>query len=369
MINMKYFTVPAAYSFESVLQLHKLNQEFTEAKVQETYGQITIENHIGSGRAHDLIPQVDINQLQEYISFSDKWGIRFNYTLNTTCMGNLEFTKDGLNEIKLFLQALYDAGVRSLTIAMPSLIEYVHSLPFKFEIKASTVCQITNVNKAMSYKQIGADKIVLDESINRNFSALESITNAFGDNIEIIVNVICHKNCIYEMFHHNQTSHDINCEINKKSVTYYSHRCMMKRCESPETILKLAWIRPEDINYYVNVGLSYFKIQGRQASVYGDVYKTVKAYMQGWYDGDLMRLLDCFMPTNSFQSQIDNRKLDNFLKPFVNGKHICKDDCTSCHYCETYMNKHFDVNSIKEKNETANMFYQNYDEFIRAYKN
>ncbi len=86
----------------------------------------------------------------------------------------MEFSKDGLKIITDFIYTLYDAGVRSFTIAMPSLMELVQSLRLNVEIKASTVCQITNANKASAYKALGVDRMVLDESINRSFDTLKT---------------------------------------------------------------------------------------------------------------------------------------------------------------------------------------------------
>lgn len=101
------------------------------------------------------------------------------------------------------------------------------------------------------FQSIGASRMVVDETINRDFTTLRNIRNAFGNGVELIVNVICHKNCIFEMFHHNQTSHDNHSNKENPSVSYYSHMCMLQRCDRPSTLLKLNWIRPEDISLYV----------------------------------------------------------------------------------------------------------------------
>ncbi|MGE5632750.1 MAG: U32 family peptidase [Caulobacteraceae bacterium] len=361
---MKYFNVPADFKKETIDKYYELNNTYKDSKVYETYGQITIGNLIGSGRAYDLIPKVDMAQLKSYIEYSQDRGISFNYTLNATCLGNREFTREGIGDITAFLEELYHCGVRSLTISLPSLIELVRRMGYNFEIKASTVCQIINPNKAMAYKKLGADKIVLDESINRDFDTLRRIRQAFGSNVEVIVNVICHKNCIYEMFHHNQTSHDIGNESKAPSVTYYSHRCMMKRCENVSNILKLGWIRPDDIKYYTDIGIQYFKLQGRQAVLNGDPLRATECYFQEYYDGNLMHLLDMFSPTNSFIVYVDNRKLDGFIKPFFEKPGFCKNDCLSCGYCDKYIKNCIDLEKTSEIFNLANEFYEKYDSYI-----
>jgi hypothetical protein len=38
---------------------------------------------------------------------------------------------------------------------------------------------------------------------------------------------------------------------------------MMKRCESVSNIMRMVWVRPEDIKHYVNIGINIFKLQSR----------------------------------------------------------------------------------------------------------
>ena len=365
---IKYFNVPADFRSETIDKYEELNEKYTESKVIETYGQFTIDNYIGSGRAYDLLPQVDLEALEKYIAYSRERGIGFNYTLNSTCMGNMEFTREGILKIIRFLDELHRVGVRSLTVALPPLMEIIRMHQYDFEIKSSTVCQVVNADKAMSYKKLGVNKIVIDESINRDFEALRNIRNAFGDKVEIITNVICYKNCIYEMFHHNQTSHDSGVESDKSSATYYSHRCIMKRCESPEKILKLAFIRPEDLVHYTDIGIHYFKLQGRQAVKDGDPVRAVTCYMEEDFDGNLMELLDMFSPTNSFQIYVDNKKLDNFIEPFVKINGFCKNNCLECNYCEKFAKEHMDYQDIDKVFQLAENFYNQYDQFNNMVK-
>ena len=363
---MELLNVPADFSNKTIERYAELNEKYENGKVYETYGQITIGNKIGSGRAYDLIPNVDLEHMKQYIAFSKENGIGFNYTLNTTCMSNMEFTKSGMKEILLFLDRLYEAGVRSLTVTLPSVMEIIRLKGFDFEIKASTVCQIINPNKAMLYKDLGVDKIVLDETINRDFDTIKRIRNAFGENVELITNVICHKKCIYEMFHHNQTSHDSGIQSKNGSATYYSHRCMMNRCKHVNNLLKMSWIRPEDMKYYEEIGIKYYKLQGRQAVMNGDPVRAAEAYLSKSFEGNLMDLLDMFAPTNSFQVYIDNKKIDNFLEPFRKIPNFCKNDCTSCNYCDEFVKKCTDVEKTREVFDLALKFYSEYDEYRKS---
>ena len=171
---MRYYSLPADFKKETIDQYDQLNHSFTRSKVIETYGNITVNDCFGSGRLVRQMPKVDFLDMYEYIRYSQERNINFNYTLNATHLHNREFTAEGIAEIKKFLNKLYEIGIRSLTITLPSLIELVQSSKLDFDIKASTLCQVNNANKAAALKTRGIDKIVVEEAINRNFTLLKS---------------------------------------------------------------------------------------------------------------------------------------------------------------------------------------------------
>lgn len=357
--DMQYFSVPADFKEETLRIYDKINKTYPNGHIAETYGQITVDNPYGSGRAQNLLPVVDIQTMRHYIEYSNRLNIRFNYILNSTCLGNQELTQTGVQDLRRFIYDLYDSGVRSLTVTLPAVIELIRSLPLDIEIKASTACRIDNVNKAAQYRNMGVDRIVVHESIHRDFHTLAAICAYFGTGSEIIVNSICHKNCIYQQFHLNQTSHE-NTFVSNHCSDYYTVQCMLSRYKSPSEFLKLAWIRPEDISQYEAVGFSNFKIQGRHLVQRGDVPRTVEQYINGKYQGNLFQLLDCFAPTNTFLPDISNHQLTDFLYPFVKNDRYCQNNCNQCHYCDQYAQAHLDVNQLTLLCKKANLFYKNY---------
>ena len=355
------FSIPADFNIGSIKTINKLNSEHKNAKIYEVYGQITIGHPIGSGRANDLLPSVDRLILKEYIDTLEKNNIEFNYTLNSICLGNMEFTESGYRDIKEFILDLYSIGVRKFTIALPSLIDVIRLLKLDIKIKASTCCQITNVNQAIAYEKMGVKHIVIDERINRDFATINEITTYYQGDTEVIVNVICHKNCIYEVFHHNQTSHDIACSQVQPSTLYYSHKCALQQTTKPSDFLKLNWVRPEDLHLYESVGIRYYKIQGRQSVLKGNIYKTVQAYMERSYDGDFVQLVNCFHKLNSFQYEIDNRFLDSYVKPYFENKNFCHSNCRACNYCDEYIKKLIGFSRMEQLYKQAQSFYTSYN--------
>jgi hypothetical protein len=130
----------------------------------------------------------------------------------------------------------------------------------------------------------------------------------------------------------------------------------------------LCWVRPEDLKYYNAVGIQYFKLQGRQLvfSKDCDVVRTVKAYMDESYDGDLWDLITMGVPVNNFKIPIDNKRLDGFIKPFYEEKLVCQNDCDQCGYCDRFARKCIDYNKAEEIARLSKEFYNGYDQFKKA---
>lgn len=360
-----YFSMPADFKKETIDAYDDLNRKYEHSSIVETYGNITYGNKVGSGRAVNQIPDTDLMDLKFFIEYSREKNIGFNYTLNATHMQNREFTSEGIREIKMFLRDLYQAGVRSVTAALPSLIQLIRSSGYDFEIKASTLCQITNANKAIAYKNMGVQRLVVDESINRDFKQLRRIREEFGDKVEMIINPICLKDCIHRKFHYNEITTDSLGECSDVSVNFYEHRCVLQRNSQISNLLRMCFVRPEDLHYYTAIGIQYFKLQGRHLVLLGDPLRTIKAYFDEDFNGDVMDLIYMFYSQNSFRIPFHNKKLEGFLKPFASQDGFCQRDCKTCGYCEAFSRKIIDYEKAAEVIRAAEEFYSEYDKFNR----
>lgn len=337
---MILFSIPSDFKLDTVNEISQMNEQDSENKIIETYGQMTVDNIFPSGRPSNIIPSVDYRKLKDFIQYSKKHNLSFNYTLNAAHIHNMEFTDEGVTNIIEFLKKLESCGVDSLTVSLPSLFQIIKASGFQFQLKASAICQINTVNKALQFQKIGVDRLVIDESITRNIDLLQNISKALNGQIELIVNSVCSMDCIFKSFHYNSISCIRDDNDEKLSISYYSNICSLKRRSQPEEFLKLAFIRPEDIHYYNDLGITHFKLQGRQLVMQGDVLRAVKCYYDKCYDGNLLDLLFLFSPISSKEISIDNRKMDNFFDNYVAKKIHCKHNCVQCHYCMDYYNKY-----------------------------
>lgn len=361
---MRYFSVPADFREETIDSLAYLNSQYNDSKIIEVYGQKTTGNILSSGRVTKELPQIDDEQFYSYIRKAKEKNIEFNYTLNPSCFGNFEFQKSGIHQIQALIYELEEHGINSLTLTSPAIMELCKETSSKIKIKVSAICEVNSPMKSMFYENMGVDRIVVDPDITRDFRKLKNICKSGKNSIEIIVNNVCMRNCAYKMFHYN---HEAHCTKNSDQEIrdYFTNRCSLQKAQSVENVIKLNWIRPEDIKFYEACGIKHFKLQGRQNVLHGDLLKTLEAYFDQSYEGNLFDLITLFSPYNSFQCNIDNKKLNGFIKYLYENENFCTENCKKCKYCTTYAQKSINLMESKRLNEKATDFFKSVD----AYKN
>lgn len=66
--------------------------------------------------------------------------------------------------------------------------------------------------------------------------------------------------------------------------------CLHYALSHPEELIKMPWVRPEDIGLYGNAGVRWLKLDERdKRSAYN--LKRIERYCQGSYEGNLLHLL------------------------------------------------------------------------------
>lgn len=357
---MKIFSVPADFKNESLQEYDEMNQKYEEVSIRETYGQLTDGYMHMSGRATDIIPAVNMKELEEYVDFSLKKRIDFNYTLNAACFGNYEFSDKGINELNDLLTNLKNIGVKNLTLTTPGIIELVKHIAPDMNIKASAICQIDSVEKMNYYLQLGVERFVVEPSIIKNFVVLENMAKIGSDKMEIILNDKCMRNCPFRIFHYNQTAHD-NSEEGK---SYYFMSCGVEKSNNLLKYLNLNWIRPENLGLYQRMGIQYLKVEGREFARQGNIKKLLEAYIDESFEGNLLDLLHVFAPYDTLhQPYIDNKKLDGYVEGFFKKDIVCNQMCEECGYCKKYMDQSFEMQknmalNAAEYYESKNLFLQ-----------
>ena len=346
-----------------------------ERRIYEVYGCLPL-GPVGNLRPPESIRAVTPEQLGTHIKKLSDHGIRFNYVLNSELLP-MPITEEYRDEVLEFLQTLHDIGVRTATVTIPWLITLIRLHFPDIQVRVSIVNEVSTVRESLEYEELGATGIVLDRDVNRDIALLKDIRNQFKGEIELLCNSACVFHCINVHYHGIYSSVVTNSLIKKKygtkgasmSTPYCNFYCRRRFFENPNELIKIHWIRPEDLKQYADMGINLFKIDGRDKEP-RYIKTVIKAYLEGHYEGNLFHLLqpefcedvkqignvDCD-PDNATEKQleewtgeflnesaawhvgIDNRDLDSFSTAFFSGKINCHGNCANCRYCEKFAKK------------------------------
>jgi collagenase-like PrtC family protease len=331
--------------------------------VSHIYGKLA-DDVIGGVRPSFLLPRVTREEVERYVRITHEAGIRFNYLINTTCLANIHYTREGYHAIRELLDWLSETGVDTLTIGFPYLVRLVKEKYPHFEVKVSSVARINTVTRARQYEDLGVDELILDEMLNRDFETLRAIKEAVSCPVELITNPCCIWECAQQLEH---VSHDGHASQTQSHHSYCYLQfpyvvCTGQKLLDPVNIMKARWIRPEDLTAYEAIGITRFKVVERFKTSEA-LCLAVKAYSSRGYDGNLVDLLTLpnrgsFLPPNreyfnkpqfvdmeqvamvgklmdvSFSDvvNIPNKALDGFLDTFrrVDCRRTPCDECGHC---------------------------------------
>lgn len=360
-LNM-YLLVPANWDRELIPPLSRIDADI------EIYTALP-SSMMGSGGSGPNIPQMGLEQAEEYIKLAHSAGLAFNYLLNSPCMNNMEWHRETHQKLIDQLEWLCNIGVKRVTVAIPYLLELIKRQFPQLKVEASTICHVNSVARAKFYESLGADAIMLDANINRDFKLLKAIRESVSCRIGILANSSCLFQCPYEYYHNNTLGHssqDHN-PLDGVYMDYCVFHCHLDSISDPAQLIKARWVRPEDIPIYEEMGIDFFKVGGRSMSTEW-IVNTARVYSSFDYDGNLHALLNNFTPNTrgatSYLSKdqlatiasppriyIDNKALGNFLNHFK--KQDCLSGCATCNYCQEIAKKVVDIDSDAAEKYTS----------------
>lgn len=333
------FTVPADFKKETVSKFLKLNNNF-DVKVTEFYGSIK-SSKIGSGRKYFELPEINENELRDYIAFCKENNIKFNYTLNLSCANNKEFTEEGRTELIAEIRKLVDLGITDFTIALPSLIELFNQEFPNIDITLSIITGIDSLSKMETFCQYENIKnIYIHERVYRQIELMKNLIelgHKYNKKIGMIVNSFCLSDCPYRQYHYNFGAH-ATYGSSYIIPEYYGSKCALMKINDKRNVLNSPWVRPEDLKKYMEIGIDRFKISGREMHAdNADMFKMVETYNNFKFDGNLAELFMCF--TKCAYSEVFNIKndenLNNYLEEVFSGENKCNiNGCNNCMKCK-----------------------------------
>lgn len=289
-------------------------------------------------------------EVENYVRKIHSHGFKFNYTLNASCLQNMEYDKEGHRELIEHIEWIDDIA-DAITVAIPYLVQLIKD-KFSIDVVVSTIASVNSIREAQFYETLGADRITMNMVVvNRNFELLENLKNSVHCSIELMLNDGCLFRCPYRYYHYNCGSHASQ-EGNLFYMDYSVLRCCLDRLHDLVEYLKIPWIRPEDVKEYEKYA-EYFKIAGREKPT-SWLLNCAKAYSNRTYDGNLLDLLTLVTPASHEigrlmlgkppEIYIDNKSLDGFIDEFK--KNSCL-NCDTCGYCESVAKEVIKVDQSK----------------------
>jgi collagenase-like PrtC family protease len=372
--------------------------------VHELYGKLT-SDYFGGGRPSFYLPIVGMRELAQFVKKTHDKGMEFNYLLNASTMGNMEYTSKGQREINRLLGWLNEIEIDSVTVANVFFLKLIKKRYPNIKVRVSSHRYTDNPRKIHFWRDAGADCIVISEvNIHREFRVLEAMREAAGDAVELqlIVNNWCRQDCAIAGNH----AVGLSSASQKKSkgfpLDFCSLYCNNMRLTDPTHYIRANWIRPEDLHIYEKMGYKRFKIVERNTPT-AVLLDRVKAYHERRYEGNLLYLFQNYAyPIEKFSKRdrdafsrkrmlknfikpkavnilkflkvvkfgekgsvlfplkgnnpvyIDNRKLDGFIDYFQNNSCISR-DCDRCGYCRHWAKKVVEIDPAW-KNEMLLIF-------------
>lgn len=390
---MKY---DVSYNFEE-----GLIEKFGEiGNVHSIYAKLN-SDIVGGGRPSSTLPVVSIKSLENHIKRAHEQKIKFNYLLNSVCLGNKELVKEDYFNILKYIDEIVEMGVDSVTVANPFLCDMVKKAYPNLEVCLSVNVRVHTLQQIKYWEDFGVDEITLDQIVNRNFPLLEAMlehTKNTKTRLRLFANNICLHDCPMRTYHGLANSHASQ-EGNKlkEHLHYYYYKCTEMKMSDPSKLISATWIRPDDVHYYEelmkktkNENLILKLVERASTSEY--LISLLHAYKNEKFDGNLMDIIYAIQrkymipngkkETNNYYKpetlgkimslfdlnwfSIDNRKLDGFLEHFVNNyncdRFICSQDAqskNSCTYCYQWAK-----NAVTYDEEKRNQYLKNLDNIL-----
>ncbi|PIU18967.1 MAG: hypothetical protein COT18_09465 [Elusimicrobia bacterium CG08_land_8_20_14_0_20_59_10] len=325
---------------------------------------------LGGGRSSFLLPEPTRKEVGNYIREAHKRKIKFNYLLNPSCLGNMEYRAESRGEILEYIGWVESLGVDSVTVSVPWLLEVVKKSFPGLKVVISSFANINSLQIAKFYEDLGADGMILPGYVNRDFGFLQALRKSVRCGIQLIANRTCLFGCPFQLYHANVGSHSSQTGHHLKGfyIDYCVLNCTRIRLLSPEELIKSRWIRPEDLCAYEKIGIDHFKLIDRSDTT-ETLTRAARAYAARKYRGNLLDILntktevkkqlpvklkylfrpDCaqIIKLRDFSGALylkeqflDNGALEGFLDFFRNMD--CRNvSCEKCGYCAGTAKKAF----------------------------
>jgi collagenase-like PrtC family protease len=295
------------------------------------------KSNFGSGRfqktSFDKI--IDYDNLGKDFEKAKSLGLNLSFLLNPACSGNVEFTKQGMKEIKLIASFLKDYKVDYITLGQPFLAKAFKKLSPDTKIKLSSHYNCNSIGKfKFLLDDLDIDIVIVSQFANKNFRLLKKITQTWNpERFEIMCTVPCIMGCPIRNWHAQFYGHSTLLEDEDYIPPYVP--CLSETHHNKNIAVSAMFVRREDIKYYQRIGINKFKIGERRDPTESNI-KCAE-----YYTNEISDYIPFFRKSKVL-NKINLKAMDGFYDYFFDEK--CdgtKYNCHDCNHCDEYAEKVF----------------------------
>ena len=281
------------------------------------------------------------------LKYCREHGMKLDLLANATCYGKKAVTEEQRLQIVGIIKHLDEMGLYPEIITTTSpYIAKVFKVNFPdIEIRASVNMRLRNT-LALEYLAPLYDSYYICRDVQRDLPTFRKMAAWCGDHgkkLCMLANSGCVRNCPWQVFHETLLSHkftDTFQEMETQRLELLCNRVFMQKRDFTD-FLRCTWIRPEDIHVF-EPSLETIKLSTREARY---PLEIVEAYVNGSYDGNLLRLMDPYHAFGFRPNRIDNKSFPaDWVTSGIAAK--CAENCTHCGKCDRILEqvKKYDIN-------------------------
>lgn len=265
-------------------------------------------------------------------------GIKLNLLFNASCYGEYAVSGYLQNQVCSVLDHLRDrvGGVEVVTTTSPAIAHVIKTRYPDTSVRASVNMRIGS-REGMEYLAHLFDEFHVRREHNRDPDHLRDLrawARERDKKLSILANSGCMYRCSGQTFHDNLVAHERAIDEVEKIPGWNPHLCWeyLKDRDHWSSILKNTWIRPEDLAHYAEL----FPVVKLATRMHARPRMVLRAYVEGWFRGNLLNLFEPGFGPRLAPYIIDNRR---FPEDWFARTTRCGRDCAGCSYCDDVLKR------------------------------
>jgi ferredoxin len=258
-------------------------------------------------------------------------GIPLVLLLNANCYGGAALSRTLFSSIGETIDNLSSfLNIIGITTASPVIARFIRGNFSSLDVRSSVNMDI-GTTEAMRYLGDIFTGYYLKRELNRDIKKireLRAFCDVHGKTLHVLGNGGCLAHCPARQFHDNLVAHEKEL-AGMDNVMNFTGLCREYfSCEGTyiSYIRDLNFIRPEDVQLYE----PYFHTMKLATRVSRNPSLIVNAYMAGYFNGNLLELLEPDYSASLYPRVIDNQR---FPAEFGKITLSCGRLCVGCGYC------------------------------------